>query len=496
MSLGLSVTDLNDLRKIDAALKQNDPKGQFASLDMGEVIIERDISAYLCPLVNKYLNRLNDATPIPAGSRARVGLIVDRTDILRNGASLKTNLTEQLRQQFDVEMIILDDGQDVLHATEAVLDQAAASALGCNAIVSIGGGTISDIAKIAALRNSIQVHILVQTAASVDGYTDNFSVILEKGVKKTVLSRWPQAVLADVQTIVDAPIALTAAGMGEMMSMFCAPGDWYLASQIGVDHTFTPVLLELLSLCGQNIEKWSQGLTTGIYSDVEQLTCALDLRGIVTGVGGTTATLSGMEHLFSHMLDMIASYNHTKMASHGAQVGVGAILRAATWDVFCNRMRVDGFPIHEIEWDETFHQDRAIHAFGTLDPSGKIGQECASRYTKKLRLIQASKDRFFDVIGDWDTHQLAHNALTFSTEKIAQYLHRASAPMHINDLDLNIAGDQLRWIIANSHFMRERVTIADFMHLAGWFDPTGLDHIVTTAESIIKQTRGTDQNAV
>src|SRR6056300_269049 len=117
MSLGLSVTDLNDLRKIDAALKQNDPKGQFASLDMGEVIIERDISAYLCPLLDKYLNRVNDATPVLAGSRARVGVIVDRTDIFRNGASLKSNLTEQLRQQFDVEMIVLDDGQDVLHAT-------------------------------------------------------------------------------------------------------------------------------------------------------------------------------------------------------------------------------------------------------------------------------------------------------------------------------------------------------------------------------------------
>jgi len=495
MSLGLSVTDLNDLRKIDAALKQNDPKGQFASLDMGEVIIERDISAYLCPLLDKYLNRVNDATPVLAGSRARVGVIVDRTDILRNGASLKSNLTEQLRQQFDVEMIVLDDGQDVLHATEAVLDQAAALAVGCDAIVSIGGGTISDIAKIAALRNAIQVHILVQTAASVDGYTDNFSVILEKGVKKTILSRWPQAVLADVQTIVDAPSTLTAAGMGEMMSMFCAPGDWYLASQIGVDHTFTPVLLELLSLCGQNIEKWSQGLTTGIYSDVEQLTRALDLRGIVTGVGGTTATLSGMEHLFSHMLDMIASYNHTKMGSHGAQVGVGAVLRAATWDVFCDRMQTDGFPVDAIEWDETTHQDHAKQAFGSLDPSGKIGQECASRYTTKLRLLKTSQDRFFDVLSNWDTHQVAHNALTFSTDKIAQYLNRANAPMHINDLGLDVAAEQLRWIIANSHFMRERVTIADFMYLAGWFDQTGLDDIVKTAERIIAQTRGTGQNA-
>ncbi|MFD1810353.1 iron-containing alcohol dehydrogenase [Gemmobacter lanyuensis] len=65
---------------------------------------------------------------------------------------------------------------------------------------------------------------MIQTAASVDGFTDNFSVVLQNGVKRTALSRWPDAVLADVRTIAEAPAFLTAAGMGEMMSMFCAPG--------------------------------------------------------------------------------------------------------------------------------------------------------------------------------------------------------------------------------------------------------------------------------
>ena len=81
---------------------------------------------------------------------------------------------------------------------------------------------------------------MVQTAASVDGYTDDVSVILRDGVKRTVPSRWPGVVLADVTTITQAPDRLTTSGFGEVMSMFTAPADWYLASVFGMDDTFHP----------------------------------------------------------------------------------------------------------------------------------------------------------------------------------------------------------------------------------------------------------------
>jgi glycerol dehydrogenase-like iron-containing ADH family enzyme len=58
----------------------------------------------------------------------------------------------------------------------------------------------------------------------VDGYTDDVSVILRGGVKRTVPSRWPDVVIADAETIAGAPPVMNRAGYGEMTSMFTGAG--------------------------------------------------------------------------------------------------------------------------------------------------------------------------------------------------------------------------------------------------------------------------------
>ena len=105
-----------------------------------------------------------------------------------------------------------------------MLERAAVAVVGADCIVSVGGGTITDIGKIAAMRAAVAVHVVVQTAASVDGFTDNVSVVLQNGVKRTIPSRWPDAVLTDCRTIAEAPHMLNAAGLGELLSMYSAPG--------------------------------------------------------------------------------------------------------------------------------------------------------------------------------------------------------------------------------------------------------------------------------
>ena len=120
----------------------------------------------------------------------------------------------QLLAVFDVTQAVLDDGHPILHADEPILYRAGRAAVGADCVVSVGGGTITDVAKVAAERAGVPVHVVVQTAASVDGYTDNFAVVLQNGVKKILPSRWPEAVLADTTTIAQAPRHLSASGFG------------------------------------------------------------------------------------------------------------------------------------------------------------------------------------------------------------------------------------------------------------------------------------------
>ena len=115
------------------------------------------------------------------------------------------------------------------------------------------------------------------------------------------------------------------------------------------------------------------------------------MRGIVTGVGGTTASLSGMEHLFSHMLDMVAGERATPTGLHEPQVGVGSVLRAAAWEECCNRMAQTPVVGTQLFAEPESYRARVHAAFAELDPSGRIGAECWPRYLAKLNTWQAAR---------------------------------------------------------------------------------------------------------
>ena len=129
-------------------------------------------------------------------------------------------------------------------------------------MVSIGGGTITDIGKVASAVIGGVPLVVVQTAASVDGFTDDVSVLLRNGVKRTTPSRWPDIVLADVATVDQAPTAMNVAGFGELNSMFTAPADWLLASLIGVDTSFHAAPIRVLDEVGVGVAEWSANWAT------------------------------------------------------------------------------------------------------------------------------------------------------------------------------------------------------------------------------------------
>ena len=221
--------------------------------------------------------------------------------------------------------------------SEAVVEQARAAVAGADAVVSIGGGTISDIGKVASADTPDVPLVIVQTAASVDGFTDDVSVLLRNGVKRTTPTRWPDIVLADVPTIDQAPIAMNIAGFGELNSMFTAPADWLLAALIGVDTSYHLAPIRVLEEVGSGVADWSAELGRSTEATA-RLTRALAIRGIATGISGGTACLSGVEHLVSHMLDLSNGAAHRPIGLHGAQVGAASVVAAAAWQLLFDRL--------------------------------------------------------------------------------------------------------------------------------------------------------------
>jgi len=478
MPLQLELSDLTRLDKIQAALAGHDAQKRFSPLGMHELVIADDALDGLVGAVERQLARAGREV----GPTSRIRLVADPVRIVREGRDLKEAVFGCLTERFDVERVVIDDGHAVLHADEAMQDEAAVACEGADCIVSVGGGTITDIAKIAALRSSIPGHVVVQTAASVDGFTDNFSVVLQKGVKRTLLTRWPDAVLTDCVVLSEAPHALNAAGLGELLSMYSAPGDWFLASEVGLDDSFSPVLVELLALCGEGVEDWAADVGRRTIVGVRRLASALAMRGIVTGTGGTSASLSGMEHLISHMLDIHSAETGTATGLHGAQVGVASVIASAAWEYFCERMAATPLDPARLFGSVDAWENRVATAFATLDPSGRLGTECWKHYRQKLVKWHGNRAAVEAFFADWSAIRKRRDGLVLPAETIAACLRRAGAPMRSGDLEPAPSADLLRWAVANCQFMRERFTIADLLAFAGWWDDDGVGAVLDRVE--------------
>jgi glycerol-1-phosphate dehydrogenase [NAD(P)+] len=454
-----NLTDPTDLEGLRRALKAIDPEGRLSPLEMRRVVISETAHLEVKSALVEALAAVGMAAP------AAVVILTDRTAILRAGEKLSGLVEAQLADEFAVRIACLDDGHEKLHADETVLAMAAKAVKGADAIVTVGSGTMTDIGKIAAQRNGGIPQVAVQTAASVDGFTDNVSVILRNGVKRTVPSRWPTVVLADVVTIGGAPLEMNTAGFGEAISLFTAPADWYLSFLLGLDSTFHPASFAMLQAAAAEPPSWSSGIATGEPAALRELTRLLALRGIVSGISDTTACLSGVEHVISHMLDLHHAAQHKPIGLHGAQVGVASLAAAKLWR---NAVETDMVRPELLKQPElSLFEARIAKAFGGLGGDSTIADECWRDAQAKHEKVAANWDRFVSVVTDWKRHAAAFDRLVLPAEKLRAALKASGGPSTFQSLAPSISPALARWAVGNCFLMRNRFNLVDLLDMMG-----------------------------
>ena len=454
-------TDPTDLDGLRRDLKALDPQSRLAPLDMLRLVISTDAHLQVRAAVAEAL------TTAGTSGRTSVVILTDTTPIMRGKERLSRLVESQLTEQFAVRVEVLDDGHDKLHASDAVLDMAADAVKGAGAVVTIGSGTMTDIGKIAAQRNGGIPQVAVQTAASVDGFTDNVSVVLRNGVKRTVPSRWPTIVLADVTTIGAAPREMNTSGFGEAISLFTAPADWYLSFLAGLDHTFHPASMAMLRAAAAVPPDWSSGIASGDASAIRELTKLLALRGIVSGVSDTTACLSGVEHVISHMLDLHHAANQQPIGLHGEQVGVASLVAARLWRdaVESGLIKPELLRSPDLADFET----RIRAAFGHLGDG--ITAECWHDCQAKHRKLAANWGRVEALVADWPRHGTEFDKLVTPADTLRASLQASGAPSTFEGLKHSVSPQLARWAVGNCHLMRNRFNLIDLLDLLGlWTD--------------------------
>ncbi|MBC7518742.1 MAG: iron-containing alcohol dehydrogenase [Microbacteriaceae bacterium] len=468
-SLFASIQDPTDLARLREVIAEAGNSESLVPLGLRQLIVGPDATNRVVDEVIFELTRAE----LPLQT-AKILLLVDDTIIYRRGVDLKTMVQDALAQHFTVTRVVLGHGH--LLADDESIDCAAIAVAEADCVVTIGGGTITDIGKVATSRRENLPLIVVQTAASVDGFTDNVSVILRNGVKRTIPSRWPDVVIADTTTISEAPEAMNSAGLGEVLSLYTAPADWQLAAQFGLDTTFHQTPRDLLLAFAGDPAVWAKGLSEGDETAVARLTEVLAIRGIGTGVAGTTACLSGAEHVTSHMLDMLAAAKGDTVGLHGAQVGAASLVAAASWQLLLERLESSDVQLNFPTEQEL--EERVRSAFIRVDETGRQGAECWSDYRSKLAAWSARRETVESVLSDRSTFAATFGSSVPEPRILATALVAAGSPTGAAGLESWIDDEIWRWAVANCHFMRNRFTVNDLLFFLGWWTDADIDLVL------------------
>ena len=403
----------------------------------------------------------------------------------RGGEDLKELAGRLLAGCADVWPVVVGPPGGWARADEATVAAACAAAEGAACVVTVGAGTLADIGKAVAVRLGGLPHVLVQTAASVNGYADDQSVLLSRGVKRTVPTRWPDVLVLDIPTLVAAPPAMSLAGLGDLVSMFTAPADWYLAAALGMGEPFAPTAVALAREHGDALLALAPDLARHDCEAVGGLATILTLSGISMGVAGRTTPSSGMEHTVSHLIEMANGQRGHASALHGARVGVTTIVATLTWRHMRRRIAEAGLG-HMSTPSAAAMEPRVRAAFDPLDPSGAMGDECWSHYARKLARWQR---RTGDLDTTWAVHEEAVAALLVEPERLVAALSAAGAPTRFADLDPPVDDATARWAVANCHLMRDRFTVADLAYFLGAWTDDDVDAVLAEAAALCEVPR-------
>ncbi len=236
-----------------------------------------------------------------------------------------------LGRSFCVERCLVpDDATGHVHASVELVDEIADEYPDrFDSVVAVGSGTINDLAKELAHRRR-RPYVAVATAASMPGYTSSIVALLDDGLKTTKEAAPPVAVLADPEVLCAAPLELTLAGLGDLVSKPYCGCDWWIASLVRGEH-HCPVPGRIL---GESFDRALEVFPRLGESDEEAVTALarlLILSGLTMTIAGSSSPASGGEHLLSHYWDMINLRDGRDVQLHGAQVGVASVAMDALY---------------------------------------------------------------------------------------------------------------------------------------------------------------------
>ena len=433
-------------------------------IEMDRIVIETSAIDALADIVRTYA----------AGQR--VMLVTDHTPMFRADEEVKPAIEAALSSDVSLAVRRLpDEPAGAYHPGRHDAARLASELEGYAVVVSVGAGSITDVVKYArtlAERNTGRRirFVCFPTAASVTAFTSAIAVLMLDGCKRNFMSQLPDAIVCDLQTLADAPPALTQAGFADVLARSVAYGDWCLASELGMDDKFSLVPYQLLAPAESAMIEEAASVAEGNIASVRALVDALLLAGMCMSVINYTAPISGWEHAVSHYLDMTAGRDGRNMALHGGQVSVGTMISARAYERAWSEMDWNRLLAERDDREEQREMIECV--FRSCDPSGAMAAEVRREFDQKLDMWRASSDkrqRFVERMRAGELDE-AVQRLIRPRIHIEQALAAAGAPRCFADLDEPVRDETGVSAVLYGHLVRSRFTFGDVLSRTDWLN--------------------------
>ncbi|OBF36733.1 hypothetical protein A5724_12770 [Mycobacterium sp. ACS1612] len=398
--------------------------------------------------------------------------------ILSDGGPYRTSngpVVDRLANHLGCRVVQLGTG--TVRADEETVDRAVGEVGEHRLLISVGSGTLTDIAKVAAQRSGNH-HVAVQTACSINGFIADRSVLVIAGAKRTVQSRWPDVLVADTDILAAAPWQLNLAGVGDLSTVPNAVAEWRLAARLGHGPPYNAPVVDDVLAAGQALPALARAARDAEPDGIADLARLLAVSGLSMGIVGSTAPASGTEHAVSHLMEMARGRQGRPAAAHGMQVTVATRLAVRVWQLVDATIRSGDAKVQVPE--ETTSREAVARAFADFDP--QTAEECWTAYSAKRDWLLAHRSAVETVISEWDS--FSRSLVLASPEEFDEIGRASGLPSRAQDLGDGYDDELLFWALRNSHLLRERISITDLADLLGvWSDDTARSIVADAANA-------------
>ena len=313
-------------------------------------------------------------------------------------------------------------------------------------IITIGSGSVIDISKFVSSKNNQNLYIFCSSLSA--AATTSTVSLLNKGIKESVKSKIPDAIIIDLENLKNAPPRLLRSSLGDVLCRSTCQIDW-LTSHLLLNTKYDETPFALQYEDEAFLLKNSKKILQGDYDTLAALSRMTLLNGIAAIIIGSTHAGSMGEHLISHYIDMFMGNQHPNTL-HGEQVGVATILISKMQNQFIKNKTLK---FNELNIDEKIFQE----LFGD-NLSSKMFEQFKSKY------FNADKIEFINDLleKNWSLFRAKLAKYLLPTDNIIEALVECGAC--VSNEDLKISGKFFNEAIHNSFLLRDRFSYLDIAH--------------------------------